>query len=289
MNQAPLCPDYMAFGEVTSRIDASHLVSGTIELDRLPRIDLTKIPLGTDGYFLKGKGVSDPEYALLTSGDIPSLPASQITSGVFADARIPDLPASKITSGIFGLAMIPTMDDAHIPDLATLASSVFDLARIPVMNDARIPDLETLSYGGSFASAQIPNLSANKITSDVLALARIPTIPASKIEESARLIIHGRGSIDAGITEYVGDIWLPSGKYLKLWALNRYCYNTLCYVEIYNATDATSMDSHNNSAHEEGTPIHSWSYGADKRIAFRLRNTDDVSRLIAGNWVFSIE
>jgi len=64
-------------------LDASALIA----LTRIPRLDLTKIPLGSNGYFLKGQGVSDPIYALLTQGDIPDLDASKITTGILLGGR----------------------------------------------------------------------------------------------------------------------------------------------------------------------------------------------------------
>lgn len=44
----------------------------------------------------------------IASSQVPSLPASKITSGTLGTARIPDLSASKITSGTFGLNTMPT-------------------------------------------------------------------------------------------------------------------------------------------------------------------------------------
>ena len=49
----------------------------------------------------------------LEAADIPSLPASKITSGSFAAARIPNLAASKITSGTFDAARIPDLSDTY--------------------------------------------------------------------------------------------------------------------------------------------------------------------------------
>jgi len=78
-------------------LDASALIA----LARIPRLDLTKIPLGSSGYFLKGQGVSDSIYALLAAGDIPNLDAAKIASGIFDQARIPwsSIPAGGLTIG----------------------------------------------------------------------------------------------------------------------------------------------------------------------------------------------
>ena len=83
----------------------------------------------------------------------------KFTCGELATCSLSDLgsaDAGDITSGTFGLARIPTMDDAHIPDL------------------------ETLSYGGTFAEAQIPNLPTTKITEGTFGAARIPVLPTSR-------------------------------------------------------------------------------------------------------------
>ena len=83
----------------------------------------------------------------------------KFTCGDLATCSISDLgtaDAGDITSGTFGLARIPTMDDAHIPDL------------------------ETLSYGGTFAEAQIPDLPTTKITEGTFTTARIPILPTDR-------------------------------------------------------------------------------------------------------------
>jgi len=97
-----------------------------------------------------------------STGQIPSLPASQITSGTFSTDRIPSLPTSKITSGTF--------IDARIPALATskITSGTFVDARIPSLATSKITS-------GTFATARIPSLPASQITSGTIADARLPT------------------------------------------------------------------------------------------------------------------
>lgn len=74
-------------GGSTSTIDASQVVSGVLDLARIPDLPATKI---TSGVFPVAR--------------IPDLPASIITSGAFTAAQIPNLNASKITAGIFATA-----------------------------------------------------------------------------------------------------------------------------------------------------------------------------------------
>jgi len=154
-NQAPLCPDYLAFGEVTvSALDAGVLTSGLLDLARIPRLDLTKIPLGTSGYFLKGQGASDSIYALLAAGDIPSL------------------DASKIASGVFDLARIPIMDDAHIPDLQNLSG---------ILGDAKL-DLSALTQDMNITKAT-PMIKLQRTTG-------APTIEFNDATHNFQVIMH---------------------------------------------------------------------------------------------------
>lgn len=66
-----------------------------------------------------------PVFRDLDASDIPSLPASKITSGTLDTARIPNLNASKITAGTLDAARIPNLDASKI------TSGTFAAARIP--------------------------------------------------------------------------------------------------------------------------------------------------------------
>ena len=50
----------------------------------------------------------------LSADDIPSLPASILTSGTLGSARIPSLDASKITTGTLGSARIPNLSGSYL-------------------------------------------------------------------------------------------------------------------------------------------------------------------------------
>jgi len=75
--------------------------------------------------------------------------------------------------------------NAVIPDVETLSyTDAFATGQIPnldaskitsgELDDVRIPDVETLSYTDPFATGQIPNLDASKITSGELDPLRVP-------------------------------------------------------------------------------------------------------------------
>jgi len=140
-------------------------------LSILPRMDLSHMPLGASGYFLKGQGTADPVYALLTATDIPSLDASKITSGRFELARLP----TSATANRFLVVRTANVDPVYdalvagdIPslDASKITSGTFDVARIPGLDASKI-------VSGTFDVARIPDLDASKITSGRFPLARL--------------------------------------------------------------------------------------------------------------------
>jgi len=98
----------------------------------------------------------------VSTGQIPNLASSKITSGTFADSFIPNLASSKITSGTFDIARLPSLPTSQI------TSGTFADSFIPNLASSKITS-------GTFDIARLPNLPASQITSGIIADARLPT------------------------------------------------------------------------------------------------------------------
>lgn len=131
----------------------------------------------------------------LTASDIPNLSTSKIVSGTLDVARVPDLDAGKITTGVFDAARIPVTVPVsnNTTNITNLTNQVSNLA-LPSLTDVTITGTASgnfLRHNGSgwvnvtLTEADIPSIGAAKITSGVLALARIPTIPQVTTNTSA--------------------------------------------------------------------------------------------------------
>ena len=99
-----------------------------------------------------------PSWRALVAADIPSLDASKITSGTFADARIPSLAASKITSGTFDAARIPNLSASKI------TSGTLDAARIPDLSGTYATDARMDTVEGYFNSSGYANTAVKLST-----------------------------------------------------------------------------------------------------------------------------
>ena len=155
-------------------LQTSKIAYGEMDAARIPALSADKITSGTFA-----KSAISPAQTW-TEAEIPALSADKITSGTLAIARVPDLSANKITSDTLDAARIPSLDATKI------TTGVFASAdRIPAMPTSKITSgtfaKSIINSSGEWATADIPNLSANKITSDTLSIDRIPDIPTSKI------------------------------------------------------------------------------------------------------------
>jgi len=163
-------------------LDASVIVSGILALARIPRVDLTKIPLGTSGYFLKGQGAGDSIYALLAAGDIPSLDAAKIVSGIFDEARIPHTFANPLAfsgnegtwSNVKSIVGRTTDDLLRLDGLISLNMTTAQNFRYYDGESNVVYEIDTTG------KIIIGSADAALILSGIFALDRIPTIPHTK-------------------------------------------------------------------------------------------------------------
>jgi microcystin-dependent protein len=205
-----------------SDIDASQVISGVLDIARIPDLSASKITSGVlSATIIPNLDASKITTGTLNGSQIPNLDASKITTGTFDTARIPNLSANKITSDTFDTARIPdlaaskittgTLDDARIPPLAAskITSGTLDAARIPSLDASKVTT-------GTFGTARIPNLDASKVTSGVFDAARIPSIPSDDI---------------TGVIKMYGGSSAPSGYLLcQGQAVSRSTYSALFSV-----------------------------------------------------------
>lgn len=107
-------------GKLTENVDAAKINSGTIAVARIPNLSGAKI-LGTVG-----------GGAVIPVDAVPSLPASQTTTGTFAVARIPSLDAAIITTGTIAAARLPSTVTSNAN--ATVVADIAARDAIPLIN-----------------------------------------------------------------------------------------------------------------------------------------------------------
>ena len=119
-----------------------------------------------------------------------------------------------------------SISDLGTADAGDITSGTFGLARIPVMDDAHIPNLETLSYGGTFAEAQIPDLPTTKITEGTFGVARIPVLPTerygSAVLVSGARAMEGTLNIDSHVIDNARRYMFGGGHEVSLRSMGTY-------------------------------------------------------------------
>jgi hypothetical protein len=143
--------EFQGNGSLLTNLDANNIVSGTLNIARIPNLDTAKI---TTGVFSVAR--------------IPDLDAAKIAAGTFAVARIPDLAASKVTSGTFAVARIPDLDAAKITSGTMsdnrLSSNIVRTSRVITAGTG-------LSGGGTLAANITISISNGGVGTDQLSAA----------------------------------------------------------------------------------------------------------------------
>ena len=157
-------------------ITADNITSGTFDQARIPTLGDSKIS-DLDANKLTGT-VALAQIPTLDDSKISSLSAVKLT-GTISTNRIPDLQASKIAYGELDAARIPSLDATKITT-GTFASA----DRIPTLPSSKIDATTTfaksmINSAGEWSTSDIPDLSANKITSD-----NVPSISSSHMHIS---------------------------------------------------------------------------------------------------------
>jgi hypothetical protein len=166
----------------------------------LPRLNLTKIPLGSSGYFLKGQGASDSIYALLSASDIPSLAASKITSGTF-DTTYLNLTA---LSQNISFTSTQTVDGVDISALLLKTTKITDLGSI-WDKTTKIATGDT-----DFANQAVKTTSAPTFVNTTLTNLFVDNIYLDKTNKDVRLYRLNTNILSTG----TGDSLYIGGNYL---------------------------------------------------------------------------
>jgi len=250
-------------------LDATQIVSGVLDILRIPDLDAGKIVSG-----------------IFDVARIPDLDAGKIVSGIFDVARIPDLDAGKITTGVFSLDRIPTIPytktDFADQDLRKSASPIFaginlgyavlkaltvdpalltgriwfrsDLGRIRFSPDGvAVEDVDFISLRESAITSHsaISNAhhtkttDAGEIISGRFPMARMPTGDAGLVLTAQGVDvdpIYSSPPAPANIWEVLADIEVPAGQdYVDFTGLNideDGAY--VLFLMIYNETGSSS-------------------------------------------------
>ena len=142
---------------------------------------------------------------------IPSLPASQITTGEFNAARIPDLPASQITTGTFADAQIPNLSGAKITS-GTISGDRLNLGTGLAVDALGVvsanPSTVNLSSVHTFETTTARNAATNIIwhVGDLAIVTAETTsnVPGASVDSNANALLGGGA---ANQVRAIGPVW----------------------------------------------------------------------------------
>lgn len=121
-------------------------------------------------------GLSATKIAgVLATGNIPGLPATQITSGTFTATQIPTLDAGTKLTGTAPLSVIPGLPATQV------TSGTFTTSQIPTLDAGT-------KLSGTAPLSIIPALPATQVTSGTFNQAQIPTLGAAKLSLLTHLL-----------------------------------------------------------------------------------------------------
>jgi hypothetical protein len=202
---------------------AASIVTGVLGTSQIPALDASKITSGQfaqsmvnitaiassiiTGTFTPDKIVGTVGVPAFVAGLIPSLDASKITTGQFAQSmvnitsiaagiitgtlatgNIPSLDATKITSGTFTTSLIPNITKAMSTDLQATIDNIYQAMFGGTSTGNTVASVKTglLAIPGpniatAIAAGIVPSLDASKITTGQFLTALIPNLAASII------------------------------------------------------------------------------------------------------------
>ncbi len=172
--------DYAAAGQVQDGILSSLSVAGTDTLTATPSPVIPAYVLGQRFSFK----IANTNTGAVTL-NISALGAKAIVKAAGAALAAGDLAAGDMAEVIYDGTRFQLVAVSVAPvalrDIGTAEGDVAELEEGGVFNTARIPDLSADKItSDTFDADRIPDLSAAKITSGTLSSNRLPTVPISK-------------------------------------------------------------------------------------------------------------